>query len=59
MSHLHRMRAAQQAIAADEETCHTCKPTLPANPADSEPATDRSSAAKKRAPAKKKATRRR
>lgn len=28
MSHLHRMRAANLAIAADPDTCHTCKPTI-------------------------------
>lgn len=33
MSHLHRQLAAQQAIAADKDTCHTCKPTMPGAPA--------------------------
>jgi len=33
MSHLHRQLAAQNAIAADKETCHTCKPVLPPAPA--------------------------
>jgi hypothetical protein len=28
MSHLHRLRAAQLAIAADAETTHPCTPTV-------------------------------
>jgi hypothetical protein len=32
MSHLHRQLAAQAAIAADKDTCHTCTPVLPKAP---------------------------
>jgi hypothetical protein len=61
MSHLHRMRAANLAIAGDQDTTHTCRPTIVA--ADGcghleETAPPPPSSPKKRAPKKAKASKR-
>lgn len=58
MSHLHRMRAANLAIASDKETSHPCQPTVVAADGCGHLEETAPPSSQKRAPKKAKASKR-